>query len=191
MSAKQVSWNEFAARYVERQVSTVDELRGKLEIQMGMYKPLGFFIAQCQMLGSSRLGSMVVLPYGPNNTFKTVPDFAFSPRGLASDMSTAEFFVTIEDFIAGGPKPIPAGPRSFSAKDIDRTGSMPRITVDEKTELLIKEAAIAQYQPSYGSKLLTRYMIDFEGRFRRVYATCYSNAAWCWFVYNGERITVN
>ena len=40
----------------------------------------------------------------------------------------------------------------------------------------------------YGKKLPTRYMILIEGekRMRRVYATCFSNCASCWIVYNKE-----
>lgn len=34
-----------------------------------------------------------------------------------------------------------------------------------------------QTQTGYGSKLPTPYMVQWEGRWRRVYAACYGNAA--------------
>lgn len=34
-----------------------------------------------------------------------------------------------------------------------------------------------QTRTGYGSKLPTEHMVHFEGRWRRVYAICYSNAA--------------
>jgi hypothetical protein len=61
-----------------------------LDRQVELYKPDGFMLLQCVDLSSSRLGSRVILPYGPNNTFKEPPDHPISPRGLASDMSTVE-----------------------------------------------------------------------------------------------------
>ncbi len=41
----------------------------------------------------------------------------------------------------------------------------------------------------YGRKLPTRYMLSFNsGRFRRVYATCFSNVASYWVVVDGEKL---
>jgi hypothetical protein len=47
----------------------------------------GWMLLECQVMDGSRLGSLTILPYGPNNTFARVPDHPISPRGLASDMS--------------------------------------------------------------------------------------------------------
>ena len=78
---------QFAAKYCERQEQTPDGLRERLTAQKQRYQPEGWFMLECAMLDSSRLGSLTILPYGPQNTFKTVPDHPVSPRGLASDMS--------------------------------------------------------------------------------------------------------
>jgi hypothetical protein len=44
----------------------------------------------------------------------------------------------------------------------------------------------------YGSKITTHRMLRFWGdsRLRRVYATCYSNAASHWIIYKGERLYI-
>jgi len=78
---------EFAAKYCEKQEQTPEGLKDILDGQRQRYNPTGWMMLECQMLDSSRMGSLVILPYGPNNTYKTVPDHPISPRGLASDMS--------------------------------------------------------------------------------------------------------
>jgi hypothetical protein len=83
-----LTYAEFAARYCELQEQTPDGLKAILQGQRDKYKPEGWFMLECQMLDSSRIGQLTILPYGPNNTFKTVPTHPVSPRGLASDMST-------------------------------------------------------------------------------------------------------
>ena len=93
MSVPKMTWADFSARYCKTQVSTPDELAATLNAQKARYNPDGFFLAECHMFDSSKFGSVVILPYGPNNTFKTVADKAFSPRGLASDMSVAIGFI--------------------------------------------------------------------------------------------------
>ena len=41
----------------------------------------------------------------------------------------------------------------------------------------------------YGSKLPTRYMLSIDGgRYRRVYATCFSNVASYWVVVSGKKL---
>ena len=82
-----LNFADFAAKYCERQEQTPDGLRTILEKQKQTYQPEGWFMLECQMLDSSRLGSLTILPYGPNNTFKVIPEHPVSPRGLASDMS--------------------------------------------------------------------------------------------------------
>lgn len=78
---------EFATKYCERQECEPDKLREILSAQVARYHPDGWVMLQCEMLDSSYLGSLTILPYGPNNTFKSIPDHPVSPRGLASDMS--------------------------------------------------------------------------------------------------------
>lgn len=92
------SFDELAKEYCERQQSTPTELRSILQSQIDRFNPDGWFLAECQVLDSSLLGSYVILPYGPNNTFRNVPDHPFSPRGLASDMSVAVAFLPIAAF---------------------------------------------------------------------------------------------
>ena len=43
----------------------------------------------------------------------------------------------------------------------------------------------------YGAKIPTRLMIIFENRLRRIYTTCYGNAASDWFIYKGKKIFVD
>lgn len=80
-------FTEFAQRYCERQESTPEELRETLQKQDQRFKPDGFMLLECHQMDSTRCGEYTILPYGPNNTFKDVPNHPISPRGLASDMS--------------------------------------------------------------------------------------------------------
>lgn len=80
-------FGDFAARYCERQEQTIAGLREILKAQIERFKPDGFMLLECQMMDSSLLGSLTILPYGPNNTYKAVATHPISPRGLASDMS--------------------------------------------------------------------------------------------------------
>jgi hypothetical protein len=91
MAVEKLSFDALAGRYCERQASTPADLLGTLKGQQQRYLCDGFFLAECHDMSSSWMGSLVILPYGPNNSFKTVPsgDKPFSPRGLASDMSVA------------------------------------------------------------------------------------------------------
>jgi hypothetical protein len=82
-----ISYKEFAARYCKRQENTPEDLYSTLESQQRTYQPDGWMLLECVDLSSSRLGSYVILPYGPNNTYKEPPAKPISPRGLASDMS--------------------------------------------------------------------------------------------------------
>lgn len=82
-----LGFDEFARRYCERQEQTPDGLRAILTKQKALYSPTGWMLLQCIVLDSSRLGSMVILPYGGSATIKEVPDRPFSPRGLCSDIS--------------------------------------------------------------------------------------------------------
>lgn len=81
---------EFAKKYCERQENTPDALAKTLREQRNCFPDVqGWFLAECQDLSSSRIGHLVILPYGPSNTHKTPPAGLFSPRGLASDTSIA------------------------------------------------------------------------------------------------------
>jgi hypothetical protein len=56
-------------------------------------------LLECVDLSSSRLGSYVILPYGPRNTYKEPPTKPISPRGLASDMSIVVAILKSEDLV--------------------------------------------------------------------------------------------
>lgn len=91
------SFSQLALRYCERQDSTPQQLLERLSEQRAGMVPDGWFLAEAQLLDSSWMGSLVILPYGPNNTFKAVPDTPFSPRGLASDTSVAVAYMEVAD----------------------------------------------------------------------------------------------
>ena len=49
-----------------------------------------------------------------------------------------------------------------------------------------------QYTASgYGKKIPTRHMVHYEGRWRRVYAACFSNACTTFVVHLGVAVNVN
>jgi hypothetical protein len=83
-----MTFAEMAALYCETQECEVEQLRQRLIDQINTWEPNGWMLLECQMLDSSWMGSRVVLPFGPLNTFKEIPNHPISPRGLASDMST-------------------------------------------------------------------------------------------------------
>lgn len=87
MMPEELGFDEFARRYCERQVNTPEGLKAILMEQQERYRPDGWMLLECQQFDSSWFGSYTIVPYGPNNTLKTVPDHPLSPRGLASDMS--------------------------------------------------------------------------------------------------------
>ena len=94
---QRVTFDELAHRYCERQVCEPSRLLEMLRLQVQLYGPDGWMLLECQMLDSSFLGSLVVVPFGPRNTFKSVPDYPVSPRGLASDMSSVVAVLLKED----------------------------------------------------------------------------------------------
>ena len=95
--ATRTTFTAMAIRYCNRQDSTPAALLAVLKDQRARFNPAGWFLAECQDMSSSHMGALVILPYGPENTFKQVPEHVFSPRGLASDMSTAVEFLAVED----------------------------------------------------------------------------------------------
>lgn len=94
----QLTYAEFAAKYAETQQCDPDDLRQRLNRQRMDYSPHGFMMLEAQLMDSSYYGQRVILPYGPHNTFKTVPDHPISPRGLASDTSVVIAILPIENW---------------------------------------------------------------------------------------------
>lgn len=58
-------------------------------------------------------------------------------------------------------------------------------------ELSWQKRGLQQTASGYGHRLVSRYMINFEGKLRRIYQTCFSNVASSWFTYKGKRIYVD
>ena len=84
----ELCFTDIAARYCARQEQTPAGLLYILQAQRRRYHPDGWVLLECEMMDSSWLGTMTILPYGPHNTLKSIPDHPVSPRGLASDMSS-------------------------------------------------------------------------------------------------------
>ncbi len=97
MAAERYTYDQLARRYCERQENTPEELLKTLNAQKTQYHPTGWMLLEAQNFDSSYFGSLVIYPYGPNNSLKEIPDRPVSPRGLASDMSTAVAYVLAED----------------------------------------------------------------------------------------------
>lgn len=97
MAAEALDYKTFAGRYCKRMDNTPEDLYATLEGQQRMYQPVGWMLLECVDLASSRLGHYVILPFGPNNTFKEPPTRPISPRGLASDMSSVVAILKAED----------------------------------------------------------------------------------------------
>lgn len=59
---------------------------------------------------------------------------------------------------------------------------------------LVSSIATSLYPPrsqsasGYGPKLPTPYLVHYDGRWRRVYAICYGNAASVYLVHGGSRV---
>ena len=87
LAVPELTFEAFAEKYCERQMSSPIGLMGTLRTQRDKFRPVGWMMLECQMMDGSRLGELTILPFGPNNTFKAIPDHPISPRGLASDMS--------------------------------------------------------------------------------------------------------
>jgi hypothetical protein len=87
LAVPELSMADFAARYCERQESTPERLQETLQAQAAKFRPYGWMLLECVDFSASRLGSYTILPFGPENSYRAIPDHPVSPRGLASDMS--------------------------------------------------------------------------------------------------------
>lgn len=97
-----LNFSDIATIYCCHQDQIPERLRVTLEEQRQKFSPDGWMLLQCVDMCSSYLGSYTLLPYGPNNSYKSVPEHPISPRGLASDMSTVVAILKVEDFINPG-----------------------------------------------------------------------------------------
>lgn len=92
-----MTWYDFSSRYCKTQLQTPEVLARRLRKQIDQYEPEGFFLGEAQLFDSSWFGQVVILPFGPNNTFKKPPTKPFSPRGLASDTSMSIGYIERKD----------------------------------------------------------------------------------------------
>ena len=56
-------------------------------------------------------------------------------------------------------------------------GTAPEPCRDEKVPYQSRTAPVNRSRTGYGSKIPTEHMVHYNGRWRRVYAICYSNVA--------------
>ena len=91
-----IDFASFAEMYCQTQESTPEGLRTILLDQAQRFEPDGWLIAESQQFDSRWRGNRVILPFGPNNTFKQIPDHPFSPRGWASDYSVVIAWMTAD-----------------------------------------------------------------------------------------------
>ncbi len=94
---KEMTFDEMAKLYCERQDNEPGPLKELLRRKKEGYGPNGFMLLEAQLMDSSYFGQLVILPYGPNNTFKEIPQHPISPKGLASDTSTVIGFLKAEN----------------------------------------------------------------------------------------------
>lgn len=71
------------------------------------------------------------------------------------------------------------------------SGPFQTVAVEHKEKPLRHHVMGLSYTATgYGSKLPSRYMIRFEGRWYRVYSVCYSNCSTEYVLVDGDRVTV-
>lgn len=71
---KEISFEELASLYCERQKCTPKELRAKLEEQKRTFPLEGWVLLENCDFWRTQHGRLVILPYGPMNTLKAPPD---------------------------------------------------------------------------------------------------------------------
>jgi len=86
--------------------------------------------------------------------------------------------------------------RDFTTLDVqDLDSAFPRISAEQSdlVEAPTKWQAMGLQETAtgYGRRLNTGRKISFEGRFYRLYATCFSNVASVWFRTKGKTIYVS
>lgn len=84
--------------------------------------------------------------------------------------------------------------KKFTSQDLNLRGELPRLIVNRQelvdSPLGFHKLGLQQTASGYGSKLTSRYKIDYNGKLHRVYASCFGNAASHWFVSAGQKIFI-
>ena len=87
--------------------------------------------------------------------------------------------------------------KEFKESDIGKIYNTDILKIDINKEDLIEDPlwyhkeGLMQTSTGYGSKLVTEYKINFEGRLHRVYCMQYSNAGSLYFLSRGRLIIVS
>lgn len=97
MKIPELKFDEFAKKYCERMDQTPEGLLEVLRKQRETFHPTGWMLLEVAYIGAWNSGHYTIMPFGPNNSFKEVPDHPISPRGLASDMSTVEAILPMSE----------------------------------------------------------------------------------------------
>ena len=80
---------------------------------------------------------------------------------------------------------------SVDAISVDFRDGKERYTVPAVKRIETQAPRSGQTASGYGKQIPTRYLLHIDGRWRRVYAMCYSNAATCYIFKNGKKIIVD
>jgi hypothetical protein len=87
--------------------------------------------------------------------------------------------------------------KAFTFADVYHARTQyPRLFVVDRADLISaplqwQAQGLQQTATGYGAKLTTIYLIQYEGRRYRIYATCYGNASSSWFTAKGTRIYID
>ncbi len=80
--------------------------------------------------------------------------------------------------------------KDFKTSDIERGYISAEISDLADCPLWWHKQGLRQTASGYGAKLTSRYKILLDGKLRRLYSTCYSNAGSTWFMLKGEKIHI-
>ena len=85
--------------------------------------------------------------------------------------------------------------KKFTTTDRETGGPFPRISCDKEdlidNPLWFHVQGLQETASGYGKKLTTRYMIHYNGKKRRIYCACFSNAGTCYIIDNGEWLVID
>jgi len=96
MSVVYLDREAFIAKYADNDPATMDDLRIQLQRLEETYTPVGWVLLECQVMDSCNYGLLWIATFGPNNTWKTIPEGPASPGGRASDMSAVVAVCLVE-----------------------------------------------------------------------------------------------
>ncbi len=77
----------FITKYAKNDPAVLADVRTSMQRLEEKFAPTGWVMLECQLLDSSSRGQLTIAAFGPQNTWKTIPEGPVSLRGAASDMS--------------------------------------------------------------------------------------------------------